>query len=83
MATIVRHHERETDYILVGAGFGSFMAKIGNPIFGDLAPGTHSGYNTMALVCDADGEVCWVDTLHISVISIDGVAPGDVLSSLE
>lgn len=79
MATIVWHRDRETKYLLLGAGFAAFKSAVGHPVGGNLLPVTDAGELTYALVSDNEGNVSWVDTMQIHVISVDGVAPAELL----
>ena len=80
MATIVWHRDREAKYVLLGAGFGAYKAMRGHAFFQDMLPVTDEGTLTYALVCDNEGNVSWVDTMQIHVISIDGVDPSEALA---
>ena len=80
MATIVWHEKRQAKYILLGAGFGSWKTEMRSTIAGALAPVGDEGHDTYALVSDADGHAMWVDTTQLTVLSVDGAKPSELLN---
>ena len=79
MATVVVHSGTGKKYVLVGAGFGAFQSKKPNWLLGDLVADTTEGQHTMACVCDRNGDVRWVDSAFLTVVSVDGESPASIL----
>ena len=78
MATIVMHTETETNYVLLGTGYGVWAtAKPGAFGFAD----TKNGLESMAFVCNANGEIGGFRPDELVVVSIDGQAVSEVLNS--
>ena len=80
MAVIVRHKESQGEYILLGAGFGAYKGIRPSMILGNLAPHEDAGEIPVALVCDAQGAVLWVRSENLTVLSVDGQLPAQVLA---
>ena len=79
MATIVRHVDTGTRYVLLGAGFGAFQSKKPNWFLGDLMADTTEGQYAMSCVCDNSGNIYWVDSTHLQVESVDGKSAYEIL----
>lgn len=79
MATIVRNSENGRSYILIGVGFGMFKSTRPGKFLGDLIPKEESGEARLVAATDASGRIKWFHAKDLEVISIDGVAPGDLL----
>ena len=80
MATIVRHDPTNRKYVLIGSGFGAFQSKKPNWLLGDLMADTSEGQHAMTCVCDSCGDLRWVESTQLTVISIDGSSPTDLLA---
>ncbi len=80
MATIVIETETQTRFLLVGSGFGAYMATRPGMFFGNLAPDETSGRLPMILVSNAGGELFWAESSDFEVLSVDGESPGDLLA---
>lgn len=79
MATIVVHDPTNRKYVLIGAGFGAFQSKKPNWLLGDLMADTTEGQHAMACVCDERGNLRWVESSHLTIVSVDGASPRDLL----
>ena len=79
MATIVRDRKTNEDYILIGSGLGMYQSKKPNWFFGNLISDTSSGKVTALCVCDKYGSVKWIKSAQVSVISVDGKKPDDLI----
>ena len=79
MATIVRHTERDALFLLVGAGYGTFLSAMPDRRFGNLVADTEEGEVPMIAVCDLHGKVGFVAADNVEVVSIDGREPGELL----
>ena len=81
MATIVTHKERGGQFILLGGGFGAYKSRVPGIVFGNLFPSEDKGEILVALLCDSRGQLGWGHTHDLEVLSVDGVAPADLLDS--
>ncbi len=81
MATIVRHHDDGADYILLGAGYGLYKSSRPSFFFGNLAPTEDSSSYSLVLISDGTGKVGWVRSEDITVVTVDGKAPADLLQA--
>lgn len=79
MAVIVRHKERDAEYILLGAGLGAWRSMRPGIFFGNLAPHDESGTIEAVLVCNSQGVVVWIPSEDLEVVSIDGATPAELL----
>ena len=79
MATKVEHVTTGKTFILLGTGFGSYKATRPSVFFGNWAPSEEEGSSPMAAVCNEKGEILWVDSADLKVITIDGVKPEQAL----
>jgi hypothetical protein len=70
MATVVMHKESETNYLLVGTGYGMWATdKPGFMGLGDFK----DGYVSVVFVCDASGTIGRFPADELVVVSVDGV----------
>ncbi len=79
MATIVERVTSGKRYVLVGTGFGAFQSKKPNWLLGDLVADTTEGQHAMVCVCDGNGRLYWVESTQLTVVSVDGQPPDDLL----
>ena len=79
MAVIVIHGTEDEELILLGAGYGAWATARGSAVLGDWMPATERGADEMALVCDGSGALRWVYTDALTVVSVDGATPAEVL----
>jgi len=80
MATIVIHYATNQKFVLVGAGFGAFQSKKPNWLMGNLMSDTSEGQYAMSCVCDQHGDIGWVESSQLTVVSVDGVSPSELLN---
>lgn len=78
LATIVEDKVTHKKYFLLGAGLGVY--KMGRPSFlgGNLVPHEESGELHVLAVCDNKGEVLFIESDQLRVVSIDDI-PLDAL----
>ena len=81
MATIVTHKEKGGRYAVLGAGFGMFRTARPSMIFGNLAPSTDEGSESVLALCDGQGEVAFGRAKEFRVVSIDGQSPDAILTN--
>ena len=82
MATIVKDNLKNKRYVLLGVGFGSAKASRPNPLF-PAATSSTSSEAEMVAVADSSGEISWLPSFQLSVISVDGKSCRDLLSNVE
>ena len=80
MTTIVQHVPSGKHYILLGAGYGAWATARPNRLLGDLFATDKNGQTRVLCLCDAEGRVEWAFADRVRIVSVDGVAPGEVLS---
>ena len=81
MATILEQVGSGRRFVLLGAGYGMYQSSRPNAFFGDWVPTTKEGTETVLAVCNAEGRIGWVHSEEVRVVSVEGVAPGEVLGS--
>ena len=79
MAVIVRHKSTNKDYVLLGTGFGAFKSSRPGLFLGDLFPTEEKGQITMVALCNQQGEIRWAQSEDVTVVSIDGQQPQELL----
>ena len=79
MATIVKLRNSDKHAVLVGVGYGIYQSARPNAFFGDLLPNEQSGESEMAAVATASGEILWCRSEDLTIVSIDGQEPHQVL----
>ena len=72
MAITVKHIESGEKYVLLGSGFGAYQSKKPNWFFGDLIADTAEGQYAMICVCNAEGQIGWLESSKVRVESVDG-----------
>ena len=82
MAIVVRHADSAGEYVLLGTGFGVFKAMRG-AVLGDILSEEDHGEQAMAALCAADGKILWAHSDQLTVVSVDGEAPHQVLARRE
>ena len=81
MATIVAHKDCDGHFLLIGSGFGAYRTRMPGVFFGSLSPSEEAGEFPMALICDVHGQVGWIFTKDMTVVSVDGLHPRDLLDT--
>lgn len=79
MAVIVRHTESGSRYVFLGGGYGAWSSSRPSVWFGSARPDERSGDMRVALVCDENGHVAWVESECLVVESVDGHHPSTIL----
>ncbi len=79
MAVIVRHTESGSRYVLLGGGYGAWSSSRPSLMFGGALPEDRSGDVRVALVCDENGHVAWVESECLVVENVDGRHPSAIL----
>ncbi len=79
MVIIVKHEEMGIEYLLVGTGYSFYKDSIPSPLGGSFFPDVEEGETKMVAVCDAQGEISWLPSDAVKVISIDGVMVSQIL----
>lgn len=78
-ATIVQHKTTGKRFVLLGAGFGAYQSKKPNWFFGDLMADTDEGQYLMVCVCNEHGEVGWLKSSTVKVVSVGGCSVEELL----
>jgi len=81
MAILLRHKETGERFVLVGTGLGTSATARPGLLFGNLAPSEEESMTTAVAVCDGTGTIRWVRSTSLSVISVDGIPPSELLSA--
>jgi hypothetical protein len=69
MAIVVMHIESETNYVMLGTGFGAWATdKPGFMGFSDR----NDGFDSTVFVCDVDGVIGRFAPSDLVVVSVDG-----------
>ena len=79
MSVIVKHIESQEKYVLVGTGFGAYLATRPSVFFGSLVPKEESGQVTMVAVCNREGLIGWIHSNELQVVSVDGRSPAELI----
>ncbi len=80
MATIVEYNKNGKRFILLGTGFGVFKSSRPGLFGGDWFPNTDEGSESKVAVCDPKGKIYWANSDDLTVVSVDGELPADILS---
>lgn len=82
MAIIVEHKKNGTRYFVLGTGYGMYKAVQPSFFGGSLFPDEDEGVVQAVGVCDAEGNICFIDSNLFRVIEIDGVLIKDIKHKL-
>ncbi len=77
--TIIEHREKRKRYILLGGGFGMYQSKKPNFLFGDLLADIDEGHEKLVCASDKEGNIVWLKSSMVRVVSVDEKSPMDVL----
>lgn len=80
MATIVLHKPTNQKYVLVGAGFGTYKSSMPG-LFGAATPVEDAQSFCVLSVCGADGSVGWLRSDEVTVVTVDGKSPHQLLNA--
>lgn len=78
MATILRDNIKNKLYVLIGAGFGESKTSRPNPLM-SIASTTTSSESELLAVSDASGEIVFLPSFQLSVVSVDGQSCRDLI----
>ncbi len=76
MAIIVMHVETETNFVLLGAGYGQWATEKPG-VWGSAD--RKAGEESVAYVCGVDGRIRRLRPADLTVVSVDGESPADLL----
>ena len=79
MAVIVTLEDSKERYVLLGTGYGSYKALKPNWFWGNLVADKDEDSYPVAALADRWGKVGWTTTENLSVVSIDGRTPREIL----
>lgn len=80
MATIVKHKQTGKRYCLLGTGFGASQSAKPNAFFGNLLADVDEAEFTMVCVCNSNGEIVWLPSAQLTVVSVDGQNASELLA---
>ncbi len=72
---LLQHQETGARFLLIGTGYG--LAANSRPRFG-VFRNVDKAQHKMVCVCDTNGEIDWLPSRSVRIISIAGVAPSSV-----
>lgn len=79
MAIIVEHQADNKRYIYLGASY-SYYKEITPSLFGgNLFPNEEEGEFNAVLVSDGQGKLIWLSATEVTLVSIDGKSPEELL----
>jgi hypothetical protein len=81
MATIVVHRPSGHRYVLIGSGYGAWATSTPGVFFGNLAPREQGNQATLIAVTGVNGEIGWVPSNELLVVSVDGKTPQQILEA--
>ncbi|QUI20790.1 hypothetical protein HZI73_00015 [Vallitalea pronyensis] len=73
MGIIVKDKKTHRKYILLGTGFAAYKAVRPSLLGGNFFPHEEEGTIATVAVCDAQGNILWVDSNNLQVIEVDGI----------
>ncbi len=76
MAIIVQDNISNKFYVLIGAGYGTSEA---GPFF-PMSSSTKSSESERVAVANSDGDISWLPSYQLTVVSVDGQSCKDLLS---
>ncbi|MEO2006364.1 MAG: hypothetical protein ABGY41_19960 [Candidatus Poribacteria bacterium] len=79
MAVIIRHNPTHTELVLLGPGYGAYMATRPGVLLGNSLPREESGELLKIAACDGNGRIFWFDADDVAIVEVDGVAPSKIL----
>lgn len=79
MAVIVRHRSSHAELVLLGPGYGAYMAMRPGTFLGNSRPHEESAEFFKIAACDRSGNIHWFDAKDVEVVEVDGVTPSDIL----
>ncbi|MEO0415425.1 MAG: hypothetical protein AAF226_10795 [Verrucomicrobiota bacterium] len=83
MATVVRHNTSGNHFVLVGVGFGMYRTARPNAFFGEILPTEDGGEAGMVALCLPNGEIKWANHSEVTVVSIDGRSPQELVDPFD
>ena len=75
MAVIVRHKASHIELVLLGPGYGAYMAMAAT----QYTSSEESGEFFKVATCDRSGKVLWFDANDVTVVEVDGMVPSAIL----
>lgn len=79
MAILIKHETTGVQYVLIGTGYSYYKDSLPGAFGGVLFPNVDEGELQMVALCDASGDIRWLPTSEVTVLSVDGVAVSELL----
>lgn len=79
MATIVQHKPSGEHYVVIGTGYGAWAAVRPSVLSGGGIARVNTGSAPLIAVVGEKGEIGWLPTDEVTVITVDGKSPHEHL----
>lgn len=79
MAIIVLHKPTQSQYVLLGTGYGAYKASRPSFFGGNLFPHEDEGSVAVVAVCDEEGTIIWFSPEELQVVEVDGRSMASLL----
>ncbi len=80
MAIIVEHKSDGNRYVLIGPGYGMYHAVKPHVVLGNWGRSAETGSQKLVSVVNEAGEIGWLQSENVRVVSVDGLSPAEHLS---
>ena len=80
MATVVKMRNGDEHFVLLGTGLGALAAERVDWLYGDIEAEHGSTVISVVAVADAAGDVRWVPSDQLTVVSVDGQSPAHLIA---
>ena len=81
MPTIVNDNLRNRKYVLIGTGFGASKTARPNPLYPSTI--TTNSESELVAVADQNGQISWLPSMQLTVVSVDGFSCRQLLSQTD
>ncbi|MEF9934402.1 MAG: hypothetical protein RR539_02280 [Clostridium sp.] len=76
---IVKWSKDNKNYIYMGCAFSYYQSKIEGYFGGVLFPNVEEGTHNLILLSDEGGNLLWVNAPEVTLVSINGESPSEIL----
>ncbi len=80
MATIVKRRNSDECFVLLGAGLGAYSGGRVEWLYGTIDAEDDSTVISVVAVSTPSGDIRWIPSDELTVISVDGRSPQEILS---
>ncbi len=78
MRVVVEHKDTGCHYLLLGSGLGATESALPSAYWGSMPPQVRRQDRYELAVCSRDGEVHWIQSSELRVVTVDGIAVKDI-----